>query len=107
VIESEARLRAWLRSLRVSRGCVVAAFFLAVATPSSALAASAGVAASAACHGSASVLGVTLFAWAVTLSSAVSAWGRLLEWRARRSAGIFAAGVTFIAALALLSALAW
>ena len=107
VIESEARLRSLLRSLRVPRVFVLAAFLLAIATPSSALAATTGIAASSACHGSTVLLGVTLLAWAVSLSSAVAMWARLLERRARRSAGTFAAGVTLIAALALVSALSW
>ncbi len=104
VIESEYSLRALLHSLRVPRRFTLGAFFLAIATPSSALAASSGVAAGAACHASASVLGFTLFGWAMALSCAVSIWGRFLERRARRSAGLFAAGVALIAALALVLA---
>lgn len=107
VIESEARVRALLRSLRVSRGIVVSAFLLAIATPSSALAATAGAAASNAAHAHTGVLSAALLAWAATLSSAVGGWARLLEWRARRTAGTFAAGVTLIAALALLGAFSW
>lgn len=107
VIENEARLRWLLRSLRVPRAFVLSAFLLAVATPSSALAATTGVALSAAAHENASALGAALLGWALALSCAVAAWGRFLEWRARRSAGAFAAGVTLIAAVALLLALSW
>jgi hypothetical protein len=107
VLESEAALRTVLRSLRVPRRLVLTAFFLAIATPSSALAAGTGVAASTAGHASASALSLTLFAWAVALSCAVGVWGRFLELRARRTAGTFAAGVTFIAALALMLAMSW
>lgn len=107
VLESELSLRVMLRSLRVPRSFSLGAFFLAIATPSSALAASSGVAAGAAYHASTSGLGVTLFGWAVILSCAVGIWGRFLESRARRSAGTFAAGVTLIAALALLLAFSW
>jgi hypothetical protein len=104
VIESEARLQGLLRSLRTPRTYVVTAFLLAIATPSSALAATAGVLASGEAHRAAALLAGLLVAWALTLSFAVAFWGRLLEWRARRSAGTFAAGVTLIAALALLLA---
>jgi hypothetical protein len=107
VLESEAALRTVLRSLRVPRSLVLTAFFLAIATPSSALAAGTGVVASTAGHASASALSMTLFAWAVALSSAVGVWGRFLEQRARRTAGTFAAGVTLIAVLALMLALSW
>jgi hypothetical protein len=48
-----------------------------------------------------------LVAWALLLSVAVALWGRWLEARARRTAGTFAAGVTLIAALALVSASSW
>jgi hypothetical protein len=104
VIESEARLRGLLRSLRTPRACIVPAFLLAIATPSSALAATAGVVASGEAHRAAALLAALLVAWALTLSVAVALWGRLLEWRSRRNAGSFAAGVTLIAALALLLA---
>jgi hypothetical protein len=107
VIESEARLRALLRSLRVPRAFAPSAFLLAIATPSSALAATTGIAASSTARTSASSLALVLLVWAVILSVAVATWGRLLESRARRTAGTFAAGVTLIAALALLSALSW
>jgi hypothetical protein len=107
VIESEARLRGLLRSLRTSRSVVVAAFLLAIATPSSALAASAGLAASHAVHAQISALVPPLLAWAFGLSVAVALWGRFLEARTRRTAGTFAAGVTLIAALALLAAFSW
>jgi hypothetical protein len=108
VIDSEARLRYLLRSLRVPRVVVLAAFLSAIATPSSALAASTGMVASTAGYpGSAALLGATLVIWAATLSAAVAFWGRLLESRGRRTAGTFAAGVTLIAALALLSAFSW
>jgi hypothetical protein len=107
LLESEARLRWLLRSLRVPRAFVLSAFLLAVATPSSALAATTGIALSTAAHTSMSALGAALLGWALALSCAVAAWGRFLEWRARRSAGAFAAGVTLIAALALLLALSW
>jgi hypothetical protein len=107
VIESEARLRLLLRSCRVPRAVMVAAFLLAIASPSSALAAGTGVAASAAAQVSPLLLSLTLIAWALALSLAVALWGRLLEARSRRSAGAFAAGVTLIAALALISVLSW
>ncbi|HWZ92459.1 MAG TPA: hypothetical protein VNW92_26520 [Polyangiaceae bacterium] len=107
VLESEARLRALLRSLRVSRGLVLSAFLLAIATPSSALATTTGAAASTACRASAAGLAAALLAWALTLSCAVAAWGRLLERRGRRTAGTFAAGVTLIATLALFTAYSW
>ena len=107
VLESEASLRTVLRSLRVPRSLVLTAFFFAIATPSSALAAGTGAAASTAAHASASALSMPLFAWAVALSCAVGVWGRFLEQRARRTAGTFAAGVTLIAALALMLALSW
>ncbi|HEX3775266.1 MAG TPA: hypothetical protein VHV51_12430 [Polyangiaceae bacterium] len=107
VIESEARLRVLLRSCRVPRSVVMAAFLLAIASPSSALAAGTGVAASSAARVSPLLLSLTLLAWALALSLAVALWGRLLEARARRSAGAFAAGVTLIAALALCSVQSW
>ena len=107
VIDSEARLCWLLRATRVPRSFVLLAFLLAIATPSSALAASTGVVTSSAAHVSPGVLGAALLAWALTLSGAVAAWGRLLEWRARRTAGAFAAGVTLIATLALVGAFSW
>jgi hypothetical protein len=107
IIESEARLRGLFRSLRTSHGVVVSAFLLAIATPSSALAATAGVAASQAVHARVGELVPPLVAWALSLSVAVAVWGRLLEWRRRRTAGTFAAGVTLIAALALVAAFSW
>jgi hypothetical protein len=106
VIESEARLRVLLRSLRVPQALVVLAFLGAIATPSTALAASAGVAARVT-SGDPSALVVALIAWALGLSVAVALWGRWLEARARRSAGAFAAGVTLIAGLALVLASSW
>lgn len=107
LLEAEARLRVPLRSLRVSRAFVLAAFLTAVATPSSALAATTAAAASSAGHVSLALLVLALMAWAWALSTAVALWGRLLEARARRSAGIFVAGVTLIAALGLIGANAW
>lgn len=107
VIESEVRLRALLRSLRVPQALIVLAFLGAIATPSSALAASAGVAARVTSGSGPGELVAALVAWALLLSVAVALWGRWLEARARRSAGTFAAGVTLIAALALVSASSW
>jgi hypothetical protein len=107
VIESEARLRVLLRSLRVPQTLIVLAFLGAIATPSSALAASAGVAASVTSAVVPAEMAPALVAWALLLSVAVALWGRWLEARARRTAGTFAAGVTLIAALALVSASSW
>ncbi len=107
IAESEARLRMQLRSLRVPRSLVLGAFLCAIATPSSALAATTSVAASGAAHTSLAWLTLALLGWAWALSAAVALWGRLLEARSRRSAGVFAAGVTLIAALGLVGASAW
>ena len=107
VLESEARLRGLLRSLRVPQALVVLAFLGAIATPSSALTASTGIAARVTSGPGPGELVAALLAWALLLSVAVALWGRWLEARARRSAGVFAAGVTLIAALALVSASSW
>ncbi len=107
VFESEARLFAQLRAVRAPRALVFGAFLCAVATPSSALAATTSVAASGAAHTNLGLFALVLLAWAWALSAAVALWGRLLEARARRSAGLFAAGVTLIAALGLIGANSW
>ena len=107
LLENERQLRTLLRSLRVPRSIVLSAFFLGVATPSSALAATSGVVTGAMAHLPMSGLSSALVAWASCLSCVVAIWGRLLERRARRTAGTFVAGATLIAALATVGAYSW
>ncbi len=107
LLESERSMHAVLRSLRVRRSIVVAAFLLALATPATALAASAGLAASIACRlGPASLTGA-LAIWAACLACAVGAWGRHHERSRKRSAALFATGVVMIAIVAVAAVLAW
>jgi len=107
VTESEACLRVHLRALRTPRAFVVGAFVCAVATPSSVLAATTGMAAGGPAHVQRGLLVLALLGWGSALSAAVALWGRVLEARARRSAGMFAAGVTLIAALGFVGANLW
>ncbi len=107
LLENEGRLHALLRSLRVPRLAIVFAFLLAVATPSSALAATSSVIISANAQPALSSLSLVLLSWAVALGCAVALWGRFLEQRAQRGTGKFVAGVTVLALLATIGASAW
>lgn len=107
LLDNERRLQALLRSLRVRQSSIILAFLLAVATPSSALAAASSVVVSAGAPLGISASCGALFTWALALAGAVGLWGRYLEQRSQRSAGTFVAGVTLIALLATAGAYGW
>ncbi|MBX3226323.1 MAG: hypothetical protein KIT84_42930 [Labilithrix sp.] len=98
LLDLERRLMPWLRSLRVRRWMIVASFFAALATPTSAFAATAGVAAGLVSPAPCLALGGALGAWAIVLSSVVGAWGR-------RHTSSFAVGVAAIAIAAAVAAM--
>ncbi len=90
VVETEARLKPLLRSTRTRPVTLLVAATLALAAPSSAFAATAGVVAAHAAHVT-STLPVAAFGWAVAIALSVAVW-------ARRSARLFL-GAVLIAAL--------
>ena len=107
LLETERRLQPLLRSLRARPSAVIAAFLLAVSTPSSALAAASSIVVGASAPLGSASLGVSLLAWAAALGTAVALWGRYLERRSRRGVGAFVAGVTLLALLATAGAYTW
>jgi hypothetical protein len=108
VLDTERRLRPWLRSLRVRPRTVVAAFAFALTMPSSALAAGAGVVAGVVGRTPPLALGAGLGVTALVVSGAVAAWARIhRHQRGRlRNPIFFVLGVLAIA-LATLAAAAW
>jgi hypothetical protein len=95
-VETEAQLRPWLRQTRTSPFVLVAAVALALATPSTAFASTAGVIAAAASHATASIAWATTSA-AVSIACAVAPWARFAA-RSRRPSTFFL-GVIGIAVL--------
>lgn len=107
LLESERRMKALLRSLRVRQSAIVAAFLLSIISPSSAFAAASGAVVSSVTPLGTGASCLGLLAWSAALGSLVALWGRCLERRAQRGTGIFFAGVTLIAVLATAGAYTW
>jgi hypothetical protein len=97
LIDCERQMRASFRVRRVRRSVVALAFLLAIAAPTSAFAATAGVGAGIAAGVPAPSLGGALGTWAVVLSGIVGAWGRRHDRTEQRSPVLFACGVALIA----------
>jgi hypothetical protein len=102
LIDCERSIEGTLRSLRVHRLTVVAAFFLTLATPTSALAAAAGVGACVVGQLDKPFL-ITggLLVWALGLTCAVGTWSRRHSRTKERSAAVFAIGAVVVAVLAV------
>jgi hypothetical protein len=100
LLENESRMRPWLRSSRTPSWAVFAAFALALATPSSALAAGAGGVAAFANPVPAWQVVPALASWALVLAVAVGVWARSHQRTARRSATVFVIGVSLLGAIA-------
>lgn len=107
LLECEAMLRLMLRSLRVRRRTIVAAFLLALGTPASALAASAGAVTTAANTGLPAAAPVTFSMWAAALALPIGVWGRRHEQLGRPSSSKFVAGVLLVVLAALAMVSAW
>jgi hypothetical protein len=107
LLDVERRIRPVLRSLRVRSWMVVTAFLLALATPGTALAATAGVAAGWACPSAPAPLAFALAGWAMALSTVVGLWGRRHDRTRDRRAILFHLGVIAIAIAAIGGVLAW
>jgi hypothetical protein len=107
LIECERGIHTLLRSLRVRRLTIVAAFLMALATPATSLAASAGGAASALADVEPLPLVAGLSLWGIALSCLVGIFGRWHDRTRRRSPVAFAAGVAVIASVAVGGMLAW
>jgi hypothetical protein len=93
VLDSEASIRALLRSTRTHAALVASAFVLAIAFPSSAF----GATAAAIARPSFVVQGA---GWAFVLSAAVAAWGRGHDRLRGRDPALFVVGVLVIAFVA-------
>jgi hypothetical protein len=107
VRETEDRVRALARVTRTRWTTLLAAFALALITPSSALAATAGAIAGAFAHLPSLPLGGAAGAWAVPIACAVAAWARWHDRRTRRSPALFVIGVGAVAVLATFVGIAW
>lgn len=107
VLEVERRLRPWLRSLRVRAGAVVCAFVLAVATPSSALAAGAGIVAATAGGASVLTLGSGLAIVSLVITATVTAWARVHDRMRKKNPIVFVVGVVAIASAAVGASAVW
>lgn len=100
VRETEDCLRALARVTRTHWTTLLAAFALALAAPSSALAATAGVVAGTLAHVPALPLGAGAGAWAIPVACAVAAWARWHDRRTRRNPTLFVVGVLVVGAVA-------
>jgi hypothetical protein len=117
LLDVERRLRPWLVSLRVRPAAVLAAFLLALGTPSSALAAGAGAIAGAVVSAgtpTASGTSITPAALACALAvaswastGAVGGWARLHDRSRTRNPIAFALGAVAIAVALMGAAQAW
>ncbi len=105
--ETEERLRALARVTGTRWTTLLAAFSLALATPSSALAATAGAMAGTLAHVPVLPLGAASGAWAVPVACAVAVWARWHDLRTRRSPTVFVIGALVVAGVATGIAAAW
>ncbi len=103
-VETEARLRPVLRATRTRALVLGAAMTLALATPSTALAAGAGAMAATVSHTPHTVT-LASAAWAVLIAASVAWWARRAA-RARRPS-VFLAGVVAIGAAFTAAAASW
>jgi hypothetical protein len=107
ILRGERRLAPWLRSLRIRASTVFAAFFLALATPSSAMAATAGAIAAGAARASPWALAAGLWLASLASTSFVAVWARVHDRSERRSPVVFVLGVVAVALAMLGAASAW
>ena len=101
VLASERAAGLVLRSLRVPRLTILAAFVLAIVTPTTALAATASATAAMLCHERALPITTAVVAWSAGLGGLAGAWGRRYEPRGNTAAA-FAFGVVLLALVASL-----
>ncbi len=107
VRETESHLRPLARVTRTRWTTLLAAFALALATPSSALGATAGVLAGTFAHEHALALGGAAGAWAIPIACAVATWARWHDLRTRRSPVLFVVGMLVVAGVAVGVVAAW
>jgi hypothetical protein len=105
--ETEDRVRALARVTRTRWTTLLAAFALALTTPSSVLAATAGAIAGVIAHVPALPLGGGAGIWAVPIACAIAGWARWHDRRTRRSPTLFVVGVVVVAAVATGVGVAW
>jgi hypothetical protein len=107
VRETEDRVRALARVTCTRWTTLLAAFALALTTPSSALAATAGALAGAFAHQPPLALAGAAGTWAMAVACAVAAWARWHDRRTRRNPALFAVGVVVVGVLATGAGVAW
>jgi hypothetical protein len=107
ILQGERRLAPWLRSLRIRASSVFAAFLLALATPSSAMAATAGALAAAAARTSPLALGAALGLASLGSTACVAVWARAHDRSEKRSPVLFVVGVVALSIAMLGAASAW
>jgi hypothetical protein len=107
VRETEDHVRTLARVTRTRWPTLLAAFALALVTPSSALAATAGTLVGGVARMPALSVGGAAGLWAVPIASAVAAWARWHGRRARPNPALFVLGVAGVGAIATAIGLAW
>ncbi len=107
ILECESQLRPLLRSLRIRQSVVLLAFLAAVATPTTAFAASAGLVTCVVSAAMPTLSVAALVAWGLVGACVVGLWGRRHQRMKRPSGGAFAAGVIALSILATVLAWSW
>jgi hypothetical protein len=107
VRETEYHVRALARVTRTRWTTLLAAFALALTTPSAALAATAATIAGAFAHVPPLPLGGAASAWAAPIACAIAAWAYWHDRRPQRSPVLFVVGIFVVAMLATGVGAAW